>query len=37
LGSHLLMGETARHTLENNVRNLRERRSVVVQGVVENA
>lgn len=37
LGSHLLMGETARHKLENNVRNLSERRSVVVQGVVEKA
>ena len=31
------MGETARHKLENNVRNLSERRSVVVQGVVEKA
>ena len=37
LGSHLLMGETARHKLENNVRHLSERRSVVVQGVVEKA
>jgi hypothetical protein len=31
------MGETARDKLENNVRNLSERRSVVVQGVVEKA
>lgn len=35
LGSHLLMGVTARVKLENNVRNLSEQRSVVVQGVVE--
>jgi hypothetical protein len=37
LGSHLLMGETTRLKLENNIRNLSEQRSVVVQGVVEKA
>ena len=36
-GSHLLMGVTARVKLENNARNLSEQRSVVVQGVLENA
>ena len=37
LGSHLLMGVTARVKLENNARNLSEQRSVVVQGVLEKA
>jgi sarcosine/dimethylglycine N-methyltransferase len=37
LGSHLLMGATARLKLENNARNLSEQRSVVVQGVLEKA
>ncbi len=35
LGTHLLMGETARAKVENIVRNLRERRIVVVQAVAE--
>jgi ubiquinone/menaquinone biosynthesis C-methylase UbiE len=33
LGLHLLMGETARRKFENNIRNLAERRFVVVQAV----
>jgi hypothetical protein len=33
LGLHLLMGETARRTFENNIRNLAERGFVVVQAV----
>jgi ubiquinone/menaquinone biosynthesis C-methylase UbiE len=37
LGSHLLMGATARVKLENNARNLSGQRSVVVQGVPEKA
>ena len=37
LGSHLLMGSTARLKRENNMRNLREQRFVVVQGVMEKA
>ena len=37
LGIHLLMGVTARTKLENMVRNLREERIVVVQGVAEKA
>jgi ubiquinone/menaquinone biosynthesis C-methylase UbiE len=37
LGLHLLMGKTARLKFENNIRNLREQRFVVLQGVVERA
>lgn len=35
LGLHLLMGNTAKAKFENNIRNLRERRFVVFQAVVE--
>jgi ubiquinone/menaquinone biosynthesis C-methylase UbiE len=35
LGLHLLMGETTEAKLQNNIRNLAERRFVVVQGIAE--